>query len=105
MRCGSEVVKRDDAGYDRSECGGNLGIVGVCDVRLIVNDVMAHFGAKRITDLTNSAGELDGGATDSNFDVRKALRSEPLGYCLNVSVDRPKREAELLWREPAMIVT
>ena len=97
-------MEADDTGYGVGQCRRNLGIASVCHVLFAVDRIAMDLRVKRIAHVRDLARKFDYRAARSHFDIREALRGQPLPHGLNDSVRRAELFAELIRRQPSVIV-
>src|ERR1700685_251032 len=100
----AEVVECGDTADDGSECGGNLRIGNVGHMHLAVDEEVMNLSLESAADLADVAVEFNAGAAGIDGDVGEAARSEPVGDGRDIGIGGTKLRAELLGREPLVIV-
>src|SRR5208283_649606 len=88
MRSPWKIIERNDSRNHRRQRGRDLRILHVCDIGSAGNLKLVNFHPEGLLYLPGVAGKFDDGFPSINFLDRKALRTEPAGNRLNVSIRR-----------------
>ena len=99
-----EVVERDKSADDRRQRRRNLRFAGVGVMRLAVDLVLVNLGVESLAQLGNVAGELDGLLAGVDFDDVEAMAAEPGLNGRDVLIGRAELLAELLGRQPFVVI-
>jgi hypothetical protein len=86
-----KVVEGVDAGYGRSQRGGNGGNTDVCPVLLAVDDEAVNGCAKGLFDLSRVARKLDKEAAGADLRDLEAIGCQPLSDASMSAAAEPKR--------------
>ena len=101
---GPEIVERDNARDDESECGGDLRIAGVRHVLFAVDQIAMNFRVKRIAYVGDITGKLDHISAGANLDFGKSVSGQPLSDSLNIGISGAKLLAELVRSQPSVVI-
>ena len=98
----TEIVQRDDACNDRSECGGDLRVADVSNVLLAFHNEMVNFGLEGLAHLSGGPREVDEHAAGINHLDAETVRFEPGGDGVEIGFRHTESFAELLRSKPVM---